>query len=219
MKNKLAYALVAVMAVVLGFVAARDWMQPKNTESTATSTDTGESPTAPARREPVLTLPEFSLKNREGAVQSIRSWPGKSLIVNFWATWCAPCRREIPLLKQLQQQHTAEGVQVVGVAVDFRDAVLKYADEFHVDYPLLIGEQDGLAAVDAFGVEAVGFPFTVFTDNAGDIITTHLGELHQAQATAILALVQKVNRGELPVEKARIQVAVELANLPPTAKD
>ena len=87
--------------------------------------------------------------------------------MNFWATWCAPCRREIPLLERLQSEHAADGFQVVGIAVDFRDKVLAYADEMKIDYPLLIGEQEALDAAAAFGVEMVGLPFTVFTDAPG----------------------------------------------------
>ena len=76
---------------------------------------------------PATRLPDFTLQDRDGTMRSIRSWPGKSMIVNFWATWCAPCRREIPLLKEMQQKHGADGFQIVGVAVDFREDVLKYA--------------------------------------------------------------------------------------------
>ena len=100
------------------------------------------------------------------------------MIVNFWATWCAPCRREIPLLRKIQAEHGAEGFQIVGVAVDFREDVLKYAKEIGIDYPVLIGEQDGLEAVNKFGQGSLGFPFTVFTDNQQRIVMFHLGEIH-----------------------------------------
>jgi thiol-disulfide isomerase/thioredoxin len=220
MKTKFGFAIVALVAISLGFIAARQWLSPPSKVSAISSTtapDVDPSSTS-AKHEPVLTLPEFSLKNREGTLQSIHSWPQKSLVINFWATWCAPCRREIPLLQTLQQQHAADGVQVVGIAVDFRDDVLKYADNIHLSYPLLIGEQDGLTAIDAFGIEAVGFPFTIFTDNKGDIVTTHLGELHANEAALILAAVQQVNRGEVPVDKARIQISAQLARVKPNSE-
>jgi thiol-disulfide isomerase/thioredoxin len=158
-------------------------------------------------------LPDFTLVDIEGTQRSILGWPGKSMIVNFWATWCAPCRREIPLLRELQHQHGAEGFQVVGVAVDFRDDVVKYAQEIGIDYPVLIGEQDGLDAVNKFGRGSLGFPFTVFTDNRQRIVLFHLGEIKKAQAEVLLDTVRKVNRGELTPEAARVVAAKQLASL------
>ena len=160
-----------------------------------------------------LVLPDFSLQDRDGNLRSIHSWPGKSLIVNFWATWCGPCRKEIPLLMQTNRSREAEGFQLVGVAVDFRDDVLRYATQMHIDYPLLIGEQEGLNAVNAFGVQAVGFPFTVFTDNQDRVVTLHLGELTAGQLDVILKTVLRVNRGELTPIQARTIIAAGLAKV------
>lgn len=207
MKQRASYLLVACIAVAMGFFAAKFW----RAQNPAPVYETVTAP--PAARPPVLTLPEFSLQNRAGKLQSSHSWPNKSLVLNFWATWCAPCRREIPLLMKLQKDHAAEGVQVVGIAVDFRDEVLKYADTMKIDYPLLIGEQDGLQAVDAFGIEAVGFPYTVFTDAKGNIVTTHIGELHQEQADLILSTIKRVNQGEVTVGVARTELTSALSNL------
>src|SRR5690606_37552697 len=99
--------------------------------------------------------------------------------------------------------HGAEGFQVVGVAVDFRDDVLKYAKEIGIDYPLLIGEQDGFDAVNKFGRGSMGFPFTVFTDNQQRLVLFHLGEIHPPQAEIMLAAVRQVNNGELTPLAAR----------------
>jgi len=167
----------------------------------------------------VATLPSFQLADRDGQMKSLQDWPDQALIVNFWATWCAPCRREIPLLQQLQRDHGPEGFQVVGIAVDFRDKVLAYADEMKIEYPLLIGEQEALDAAAAFGVEAVGFPFTVFSDRQGRIVTAHMGELTAAQASLILDAVRSVDSGVASLESARAALEVALAELPGTPAD
>jgi thiol-disulfide isomerase/thioredoxin len=167
----------------------------------------------------VAALPEFQLADRDGQLRSLQSWPDKALIVNFWATWCAPCRREIPLLQQLQRDHADEGFQVIGVAVDFRDKVLAYADEMQIEYPLLIGEQEGLDAAASFGIEAVGFPFTVFSDRQGRIVTAHLGELTEAQAGLILDAVRQVDQGTVTPEQARAGLQEALRNLPDPPAD
>ena len=165
------------------------------------------------------TLPGFQLADRDGQLKSLQDWPNQALIVNFWATWCAPCRREIPLLQQLQRDHGAEGFQVIGIAVDFRDKVLAYADEMKIEYPLLIGEQEALDAAAAFGVEAVGFPFTVFSDRQGRIVTAHMGELTAAQAGLILDAVRQVDSGATTPEAARASLEIALAQLPSSPAD
>jgi thiol-disulfide isomerase/thioredoxin len=147
-------------------------------------------------------------------MRSLQDWPDQALIVNFWATWCAPCRREIPLLQQLQRDHAGEGFQVVGIAVDFRDKVLAYADEMNIDYPLLIGEQEALDAAAAFGVTTVGLPFTVFSDRQGRIVTAHLGELTAAEADLILDAVRRVDSGTTTPADARVALDAALAALP-----
>jgi thiol-disulfide isomerase/thioredoxin len=169
---------------------------------------------APPARQLVATLPDVRLADRDGTLRSLREdWAGQSLIINFWATWCAPCRREIPLLKQLAADHAGENFQVIGIAVDFRDKVLAYADEMQIDYPMLIGEQDALDAANAFGVEAVGLPFTIFTDNAGRVIALHMGELTAGEADIILAAVREVNAGRSDPVQARAAIEAGLASI------
>jgi thiol-disulfide isomerase/thioredoxin len=211
------YFAVAVIAAAAGFAIYQFGVAPRSSAPAAASEPAvlaGSDAEAGYESLPE-TLPDFSLANLDGELQSIRSWPGKSLIVNFWATWCAPCRREIPLLNKIQAEHGAEGFQIVGVAVDFRDDVLAYAKEIGIDYPLLIGEQDGLEAVTRFGRGSLGFPFTVFTDNQQRLVLFHLGELHPEQAEIMLAAVRRVNSGELTPLAARAVAAKQLAELPP----
>ena len=176
-------------------------------------------PPAAAPAQLVETLPSFQLADRAGQPRSLQDWPDRALIINFWATWCAPCRREIPLLLQLQRDHADQGFQVIGVAVDFRDKVLAYADEMQIDYPLLIGEQEALDAAAAFGVTTVGLPFTVFSDRKGRVVTAHLGELTAAEADLILDAVRRVDAGETTPAEARVAVEAALAALPEPPPD
>jgi thiol-disulfide isomerase/thioredoxin len=160
-------------------------------------------------------IPPFKLADRDGQMRSLKDdWAGKSLIVNFWATWCAPCRREIPLLQQIARERASENFQVIGIAVDFRDKVIAYVDEMKIGYPMLIGEQDALDAAAAFGVDAVGLPFTIFTDTKGRVITLHMGELTAAEADLILNAVAEVNAGRADPLQARAAITAGLAALP-----
>ncbi len=201
-------AVVAAVALAAG-AGAGAWIYRTHTPRTAPI----PADPQPASLELAETLPQISLADREGVARGFDHWHGRSLIVNFWATWCAPCRREIPLLSALQRNHAAEGFQVIGVAVDYRDKVLAYADEMKIDYPLLIGEQEALDAAAAFGVDVVGLPFTVFSDAQGRIIAAHMGELTAGQADVILDAVRRVNEGGATPLQARTAIDSGLSAL------
>jgi thiol-disulfide isomerase/thioredoxin len=210
MKN----AAIAAAVVVAGLAGAVAYVAYDQLKSRTAQTSTPAPAAAAPATQLVETLPQFQLADRAGEMRSLQDWPDQALIVNFWATWCAPCRREIPLLQQLQRDHAGEGFQVIGIAVDFRDKVLAYADEMQIDYPLLIGEQEALDAAAAFGVTTVGLPFTVFSDRQGRIVTAHLGELTAAEADLILDAVRRVDAGETSPTDARIALEAALAALP-----
>ena len=211
--SRLIQALVVLLALVaaaaLGFGTYR-WLHEHN--ATSASGSAPEPEAAPETRIPDI-RPVFSLADRDGHPRSITEWDGKSLVVNFWATWCPPCRREIPLLRQLHAARSTQNVEVIGIAVDFRENVLDYIKEVEIDYPLLIGEQDGLDAAAAFGLGSMGFPFTVFTDNQGRVVTAHLGELHQNEADLILDTVAALNQGALSMRQAKARIVAGLKAL------
>lgn len=158
-------------------------------------------------------LPDFTLANRDGKPTSITAWRGKSLVLNFWATWCAPCRREIPVLQALDAEWHLHDVAVIGIAVDRRDEALAFAAQFHITYSLLIGEQDALDAATAMGVASPALPFTVFTDRRGQIVAVFVGELHKAQADLILGAVKNLNDDRIALQAARRAIADGLDEL------
>jgi thiol-disulfide isomerase/thioredoxin len=158
-------------------------------------------PVVPAR------LPDFALSDLSGKSTSIAAWNGKSLVINFWATWCAPCRREIPLLKSLSADWAGRDLTVVGIAVDYADKVRQFAAQFKIDYPVLIGEQDAMDVAAKFGMDSPAFPFTVFTDRRGEIVALFVGELHRSQADFILSEVQNLNQERVQLPEARRAIA------------
>ncbi|MDP9084772.1 MAG: TlpA family protein disulfide reductase [Pseudomonadota bacterium] len=159
-------------------------------------------------------LPPFSLANLSGKLTAIGEFAGKSLVINFWATWCAPCQREIPLLQALHSERPSHGIEVVGIAVDFREKVREFANRFKIRYPLLLGDQDALDVAAALGVAQPVFPFTVFTDHRGQVVALFVGELHRPQADLILDVVQKLDQDLMALAEARRVIATGLARLP-----
>ena len=160
-------------------------------------------------------LPAFALGDRDGKLTSIDEYAGKSLVLNFWATWCGPCRREIPLLQSLHAEWSGSQVEVIGIAVDYRENVRQFADNLKIAYPLLIGEQDALDVAASLGVSSPVFPFTVFTDRRGEVVALFVGEMHRPQAEVILSVVRKLDQQRLSLADARHAIATGLTALQP----
>jgi len=154
------------------------------------------SPTAIPER-----LPDVALPDASGAMHELSAYRGKPLLLNFWASWCEPCRREIPLLETVHHRHGE--VQVVGVAVDFDADALKFARAQGIDYPLLMGEKGGLEAARAVGVPELVLPFTVIADSRGKIVTVKLGELHADEADLILSNLAQLEAGRQSLADTR----------------
>ena len=157
-------------------------------------------------------MPDLQLPDRGGQLKSLHDYLGAPLIINFWATWCAPCRREIPLLQQLRQTYKSEKLEIVGIALDFRGAVDDFLARTPISYPLLIGEDQGFAAAEKFGMQPV-LPFSVFADAKGQIIAVKVGELHRDEADCILTAMRSVAAGQMSLAAAREGIAQKLRAL------
>ncbi len=154
---------------------------------------------APANR----SIVDFTLPDLEGNSHQLSEWDGKARLVNFWATWCAPCRREIPLLKKTQAEYAKNNLQVIGIAVDFVEQVTAYAEEAEFNYPILVGQEEAMAAAESAGIDFIGLPFTMIVAPDGQLIETHIGEIYENQMAIIIGVFEQMQSGEIDLAGAR----------------
>lgn len=140
---------------------------------------------APARLL-ALTLPDLS-----GQAQSLSQWKGKVLVVNFWATWCPPCKEEMPEFSRLNTKYASNDVQFVGISVDSADKVAAFRKETVISYPLLIGNLETLDLSSDLGNRAKALPFTVILRQDGSLQHVKLGKYATSDLEkALLAALQ-----------------------------
>ncbi len=148
----------------------------------------------------------FTLPDLDGQPRQSAEWDGMHRILNFWATWCAPCRKEIPLLKAFQDAHGETGVQVIGIAVDDLEPTLEFAAAAEFNYPVLIGQEDAMAVAEDNGVDFIGMPITMFVGREGELLGKYYGELHQEQLDRLARILAELDSGEIGILAARLAI-------------
>ena len=191
-------ALVSLMAGAL-FMAGR--IAAVKTESGVANQPQAETVGAPALE--ANSHPSFSLMGLDGAMHDFDEYDGRHRLLNFWATWCAPCRREIPLLKEFQAEQGDDGILVIGIAVDGMDEVRQYAEAAEFNYPILVGEMDAMAVAEQSGLQFHAMPFTMIVSADGEFLNAHFGELHRPDLDKIEDVLARLDAGEIDIDTAR----------------
>ena len=137
-------------------------------------------------RRDAATLLAITLPDTAGAPQTLGQWRGKVLVVNFWATWCSPCREEMPEFVRAQADLGGRGLQFVGIAIDSPDKVRAFVEEIGLNYPSLVGGHGAMELSKTLGNRLMALPFTVVIDRQGAIVHTQLGPLRDAQLRSIV---------------------------------
>jgi thiol-disulfide isomerase/thioredoxin len=128
----------------------------------------------------------FTLGDLDGVSHQFKEWDGKVRILNFWATWCPPCRKETPMFVELQEEYGAQGLQFVGVAIDEKEKVRDFIDTYGVNYPTLVGAEDAIEVAKQYGNRFGALPYTVVINRQGTIVHAQSGEMTRTKAETVI---------------------------------
>lgn len=123
------------------------------------------------------TVAGYALPDLDGQTTTLAKWHGKVLLLNFWATWCHPCLEEMPLLAKLQREHAAQGLQIVGVAMEQPQSAAAFLKRLQIGYPSLVGIDADPVPTTSFGDTAGYLPYSVLVGRDGRVLATQLGPL------------------------------------------
>lgn len=184
LKQLLIYAGLAMLAITAGFMLRSQLMGGSQSALSAEASQQGAK-----------AIFETQLPNVEGEIQTISQWSGNVVVVNFWATWCTPCREEIPEFIEAQKKFRDQGLIFVGIAIDQEDKVKMFSKEFGINYPVLIGSLSTWSLLEAAGNRHSALPYTVVINRSGEIVETFLGRVN----------LNKLEKRVIPLLKEQLQ--------------
>ena len=165
-KQIILYSFVAIIALGAG-----SFIRSLITDSYQTEL-TGDESLQGAQAVLATQLPDL-----DGTEQAVSQWLGKVIVVNFWATWCTPCREEIPEFIEAQKKYGDQGLLFVGIAIDQLDRVQMFSKEFGINYPVLVGSINTWSLLEAAGNRMSALPYTVVIDRSGNLVENYLGRV------------------------------------------
>jgi len=172
MKNALIFIVAIIIAGSAGFALQRYLSDNQQSSNPAI----GQS------------RPEFAAESLDGKIHNIKEWDDKVILLNFWATWCPPCKREIPDFIELQNEYGEQDFQVIGVAIDEMEPVREFAAKIGINYPIIAVQSEGVELARRYGNTVGALPYSVFIDKDGTISATIIGELSKKRAVSTLKL-------------------------------
>ncbi len=170
MKKISSFIVIAVLFTAIGLYFGAKRFQPAPPADTA-----------------VGALMQLSLKDAQDRSRKMSEWKGKILLLNFWASWCAPCVEEMPELVMLQTDWSDKNLQIIGIGIDSPANIRQFAQNHKITYPLLLGGLEGTELSRQFGNDAGGLPFTVLIAPDGTVRKTYMGRLDLEKVRADLA--------------------------------
>lgn len=168
--------MVAIAALAAGY-----WLgEVRLAENGPQESAQGITSTTPTK------LIDFTLPDMEGKPRKLSEWQGKVIIVNFWATWCPPCRKEIPMFIEYYEKYRSQGLVFVGVAIDKKEDVEDYIDTMFISYPILMGDEATLELMRRYGNRVGSLPYNVLIDRDGTILSTKKSAYTHTELAALL---------------------------------
>ncbi len=168
-QNTVVLSVVAVLSALMGVYVSKQQVGQISEEVQAAAKK--------KQADPVEQFFAMQLPDSEGKPQALAQWRGKPIVLNFWASWCAPCVKEMPALSKTQLDFASRGVQVLGIGIDSPQAVQEFKNKHQISYPLLVSGMEGSELARSFGNQAGGLPFTILLDANGKVKKTYLGIL------------------------------------------
>lgn len=171
MKRSVLIASVAIVAFVSGLSVRGLLSSPL------------ETPNQPATQ---VALPDVSMADLAGKQHNFKEWQGKVLVINFWATWCPPCLKEMPEFEALQNDYAKKGLQIVGIALDDADPVKEFINSKKITYPILLGADQGTKIAHDLGNIVNTVPFTVIINKQGQVVKSHMGTFTKEELSQLI---------------------------------
>ncbi len=179
------YFIIAVGGALVGAVSGFAWR----------AFDSAPEPSVPApvaMVKQIDVIPGFSYPDTEGRQRHSHEFANKVMVLNFWATWCAPCRKETPEFVALQEDF-GDRVQFIGIAIDDLEPVREFGETYNVNYPLLLGDMEAIAMSRQLGNRYEGLPFTVVATPGGKVVLRHTGGIEREQLEPLLKKLTKAS--------------------------